>query len=320
MNTIILYEAGGYGTFLEWLLYYLTDSTLDDTLPFRDNGNAHSYFGNFLLEDSVLTANKSMDEMPPFARTHPGDYTLEQLQEKNLQIINVWHTHQSRFWIFNNAQVKTNTDEMTQLEVDGNKKYRPEGWESLKRKNEDLFKYRLELSEIRDKANLEGYGYPDVKTEQDLARWQLREVLSFWNFDTMYPQYFNPLGPRDKVINLQIESLKDNFKETILDLVQATGHEVIPERASQLDSIGEKWKEKQSEINRDQEVISYVENTISGEEFIDRRLNFFEEAWIQGELRRRGYEIECDGLDHFPSSTKQMNTLIYEDSTNTERV
>ena len=312
MNTIILYEIGGYGTFLEWVLYYLTDSAMDDTLPFRDNGNAHSYFGNFLLEDRVRTANKSMDEMPPFARTHPGDYTLEQLQEKNLQIINVWHTDQSGFWIFNNSQVKNNSDEMSQLEVNLIKKYRPATRSFLGKKDEDLFRYHLQLSNQRDKSNAEGYGYPDIKTEQDLARWQLREVLSFWNFDTMCPQYFNPPGPRDGVINFQLESLRDNFKEAILDLVQATGHKAIPLRASQLDSIEEKWKEKQTEINRDQVVNDYVENTISGEEFTDSRLSFFEEAWIQGELRRRGYEIKCAGLDQFPLSTVEMNKLIYK--------
>ena len=324
MNTIILYETGGYGTFLEWLLYYLTDSAMDDTLPFRDGGNSHSYVGNYLLADSSLmdtySANKFKDGMPDFARTHPTDNTLEQLQEKKLQIVNVWHTTDSRFWIFNNSQVKLNTGEMSQLEVYWNKKYRPEVWEFLKRKNEDLFRYMLKVDSASKEMNAIGYGYPDVKTEQDLARWQLREILSLWNFDEMYPQYFLPPGPRDGVINVQIEALRDNFKETIMALVQATGHEAIPDRADQLDLIGERWKEKQTEINRDRAVIDYVENTVQGEEYTDLRLSFFEEAWIQGELRRRGYEINCDGLNQFPSSTKQMNKLIYEHSTNTERV
>ena len=311
MNTVILYEAGGYGTFLEWLLYYLTDSELDDTLPFRDSGNAHSYVGNPMFDD-ISSTNKFKDGMPPFARTHPCDYTLEQLQEKNSQIINVWHTDQSRFWIFNNSQVKTKFDEMSQLEVYLIKKYQPNARSFIEKKNEDLFRYHLQLSSQRDKSNVEGYGYPNIKTEKDLTRWQLREVLSFWDFNDLYPQYFNPPGPRDGVISFQLESLRDNFKETILDLVQATGHEAIPLRASQLDSIEEKWKEKQSEMNRDQVVNDYVEYTISGEEFTDSRLNFFEEGWIQGELRRRGYEIKCAGLDQFPSSTVEMNKLIYK--------
>ena len=323
MNTIIYYKTGAYGTFIEWVLTYLTDPALDDTLPFRDNGNSHSFTGNYLLPNKALMdtyiANKFPDGMPNFSRTHPEDYSIEDLIEKELQIVNVWFTKQSAFWIFNNSQVKLDPEKMSELEIYYHKKYDPEPWEFMKRKNEELFRYILHVDDQREPANSTGYGYEGVKTEQDLSKWQLREVLSYWDFSEFRKQYFNPPGPAENTINIQLESLKDNFTETILNLVNALGYTPIKERADMLDSIGKLWKDHQTEINKDQIVSNYLKKTISGEEYNVSNLNFFEEAWIQRELRALGYEIKCQDLDHFPESTVEMNKLIYDNSTDTER-
>ena len=323
MNTIIYYKTGAYGTFIEWVLTWLTDPNLDDTLPFRDSGNSHGFKGNYLLPHKSLMdtyfTNKFPDGMPNFSRTHPDDYSIEDLLEKKLQIVNVWFTKQSAFWIFNNSRIKLDPEKMSKLEIYYHEKYDPVPWEFMKRKNEELFRYILQVDSQRETANLAGYGYEDVKTEQDLSKWQLREVLSFWDFTEFSKKYFNPSGPVENTINIQLESLKDNFTETILNLVNTLGYTPIKERADMLDSVGKSWKDQQTEINKDQIVSNYLQKTISGEEYNAPNLNFFEEAWIQGELRTLGYEIKCKDLDHFPESTVEMNKLIYEHSVNTER-
>ena len=85
MSTIIHYPGGAYGTFIEWVLTYLTDPTMPDTLPFREHGNAHNFVGNFMMPDGSYQANryqrevgdladeyspKFADREAPFSRAH----------------------------------------------------------------------------------------------------------------------------------------------------------------------------------------------------------------------------------------------------------
>lgn len=42
-----MFNAGSYGTFVEWCLKYFSGAT--DTLPFKDTGSSHKYIGAHLL-------------------------------------------------------------------------------------------------------------------------------------------------------------------------------------------------------------------------------------------------------------------------------
>ena len=325
MNTLIHYHTGAYGTFIEWLLTYLTDPELDDTLPFRNHGNSHNFIGNFVIASGSYVTNVYENEVDdvadeyvsrfadgeaPFARTHPRTIELDIVKTLNLQVVNVWFTNKSSHWIFNNSRIKLSVAEMNTMEqyfMDKSGLRPPPQVEDT-----DVVVNTLNQNPNREEHEARGYGYSDFTSVENLARWQMREIASHWYNNSWMEEYFDPQGPIDGLINYQLESLRDNFKESILDLVKRTGHTAIPERASQLDEIGEAWKEKQTEINRDQVVNDYVEYTISGEEITDSRLSFCEEAWIQGELRSRGYEVKCNSLDKFPASTVEMNKLIYK--------
>ena len=325
MSTLIHYPGGAYGTFIEWILTYLTDSELDDTLPFRDHGNAHNFIGNFMMPNGSYHTNvyqrevddiaeeytpRFADREAPFSRTHQGTVNLEIVKAMNLQVVNVWFTNKSSHWIFNNRRVKLWTSEMNPMDLYFMDKTGKTKGKVLR--DQELAVDTLNKHPQRDEQQSRGYGYADFTTVEDLATWQLRQITSHWYCNGWMEEYFSPQGPIDGLINFQVESLRDNFKEAILDLVKKTGHTAIPNRVEKLDSIEESWRAIQSEMNRDQIVNDYVKNTISGEEYTESDLRFFEEAWIQGELRSRGYEVKCDGLDKFPASTTEMNKLIYK--------
>lgn len=308
MSTIIHYPGGAYGTFIEWVLTYLTDPTMPDTLPFREHGNAHNFVGNFMMPDGSYQANryqrevgdladeyspKFADREAPFSRAHQATINLEILKAMNLQVVNVWFTNKSSHWIFNNSRIKLWSSKMNPL---------------------DLYFIGKVLRDKELVVDILNKQPQRIEQVEDLATWQLRQLASHWYSNSWMDDYFNPPGPIDGLINFQVESLRDNFKESILDLVQATGHQVISDKVDKLDAIEKSWREKQSEIDRDQVVNDYIENTISGKEYTESGLRFFEEAWIQGELRSRGYEVKCDGLDQFPVSTIEMNKLIYKKS------
>lgn len=315
MTTIIYYYAGAYGTFIEWLLTYLTDSTLNDNLPFQYKGNSHNFKGNF-LPPSWDHARVILNKNPNFSRTHPEYYPVHKLLSENYKIVNVYWSKQSSFWIWNNRELKVSVDQMSPAEVYYSKKYQRDDYELLKKKNEEKFRHFLPTEESQD--TLKGYGVTD---SADLVKWQLREILSYWNFEDYGPDFFSPAGPIEKsgVYNISLENLKDNFKETVLSLIEQLGFTAIQERADRLEEIHQSWLEKQSEAFKDQEITNFIDNTIQGTDFTISRLNFWEEAWIQQKLRERGYEIECDSLDNFPLSTIEMHKLIYDNSTDTER-
>ena len=67
MNTLIHYHTGAYGTFIEWLLTYLTDPELDDTLPFRNHGNSHNFIGNFVIASGSYVTNVYENEVDDVA-------------------------------------------------------------------------------------------------------------------------------------------------------------------------------------------------------------------------------------------------------------
>lgn len=317
MTTIVNYSAGSYGTFIEWILTYLTDPTLSDTLPFQYKGNSHNFKGHFVIKNKNLAETMVFSHQYKFARTHPTQLSIDDLLNDNHTVINTWWTSQSMFWIWNNRETKISIDQLRPVEVYYNKKYAPGLNELLEKTNEEKFKYLL-LLDNNSQNTIKEYG---LKDSTELVKWQLREILSYWNWSEFDPIYFSPQGPVEKpgVYNLNIEQLRDNFKETLLSIINNLGITPVTERVERLDEIHQSWLKEQVEAYKDQEIKDFIEHTIQGTDFTISRLNFWEEAWIQQQLRNQGYEIKCDGLDNFPTSSFEMNKLIYDNSTNTER-
>jgi len=312
MTALIYYESGAYGTFIEWLLTYLTDESLDDSLPFQSTGNAHNFRGNFLPDYGRTPVDKSyiIRKKLKFARTHT-DYSVNYLLEiKDLVLINVYFTKESTHWIWDNAVTKINYEDMKPVGKYLASKYMTEMFYAGNLRNKERFRYHLKHG---DQTNqIKGFGY-NVDNVDDLLTWQLREILSHWDFNQVLTEYYQPREPiiSNRIYNLSLESLRDNFKETILDVLSFLNYKPIPNRVEKLDDIGQQWLTGQTELFKDQKIREYIKKTITGEEFVLANLNFWNEAWIQKKLREQGYEIKCNGLDKFPKSTLEMHKLIY---------
>jgi len=306
MTTIIYYSGGAYGTFIEWLLTYLTDQNLSDELPFGRKGNSHQFKGNFIVNEIV--------ETPTFARTHPDYFSIDSLLLRFDKIIDITFKDSSKFWIWNNINSKVKLSDLALIEKDYFKKYEPNWYNLIQLNDEDQFRYYLE-NITDDTACLEKFG---VNKASDLTRWQLRELLSYWNFAEFQPNYFN-FQPHygENIYNLSIESLRDNLPRAITKLVDYLKLSVIPDRVLRLKEIWEQWLDKQTEIDSDKIIDSYIDTFLSKKDFIaPRDFNIYEEAWIQQKLRIQGYEIQCDGLNQLPRSSLKLRN---DYSTYTER-
>ena len=56
-----------------------------------------------------------------------------------------------------------------------------------------------------------------------------------------------------------------------------------------------------------------VTSTISNTPFdwADQNTTLVGESFVQWDLRNRGFEIRCDGLDTFPTNSLQLRELLY---------
>lgn len=58
----------------------------------------------------------------------------------------------------------------------------------------------------------------------------------------------------------------------------------------------------------------FATDTINGVDSKSPCVSIFDEAYVQHILRKQGYEIHCDNLDQFPTSSNQLAKIIYETS------
>jgi hypothetical protein len=56
----------------------------------------------------------------------------------------------------------------------------------------------------------------------------------------------------------------------------------------------------------------FVCNTIDQVDSISPCVSLFDEAYVQHQLRNRGYEIYCNNLDIFPKSSNELKKIIYK--------
>jgi len=307
---LIYYQGGAYGTFIEWLLTYLTDPKLDDQLPFERAGNAHKFKGNYINKDSNSLKQATTDNNSGFARIHPDIISIEQINSLFSSVIQINVPSASKFWIERNGFEKVDIDDLNEKEISHLKEY----------DQESLFwinKYADANKELRaprrfatyfTQEQLDGY---DVANIDDLKRWQLREIFSFWDLPTvMYPKLLDQI---DNVYNTTVENLRDQLPIVVDEVIQKLQLNVIPDRYAKIDWIWQEWTSRQSDMDRDQIVKEYIDNVIN---CIDRTesktFTILEEAEIQQKLRESGYEIKCDGLEYLPLRTIDLKELLYD--------
>jgi hypothetical protein len=287
----IMYNAGAYGTFIEWALNYfsieLYNKEID--LPFTDQGTAHNFQGHRLLSYENVIDYINSDLNYSIIRFHPKTRKKEDISEvlttitKNFKkVIYLTPTYSSILWNMNNKK------------------------EKIERK------FHIEEEEEFYTPNLKNW---NVLTVDEAEPWQLREFLSLFK----YPQFMsetelNRLPQFQQTFStvkfVPIDLLKNNFKDTIIDLLNYC--ELTPTNIDKIDSIHTVWKEKQFHMNKDQ-LINDIITAIISNTFYDwkqHNLTLIDEALIQYHLRQHNIEIKCYNLNSFPTNTDNLRTYF----------
>ena len=298
-SILIVYPPGGYGTFMEWCLNYFTGAIAEDFLPFTPQGSSHLFAGNSLdFEDSPMGVTNifslttkeyfSSNIIYPFVRCHgyldylqqqPG-YTVKKYidtiidQVPNVVLLTV--PENAKLLILGNFITKTKISISTT----------------------ENFTQRV-ITEFRSQ-----FGVADGK---NVPRWQLREMISYWNerylTASVADQYQPVLEP--KVVNVSIRELVDNFEQTLTKVFDLLNLDL--KRQQSIPRIEKCWLHLQKFINSDQKCQDIINNVLRRTDYHWEPLHLHEEAYVQWQLRDlHGLDLLCYNLDTFPTSVAEL--------------
>jgi len=149
--------------------------------------------------------------------------------------------------------------------------------------------------------------------DNTVPNWILREWCSFWITNGWNNGYSreNYLAVANS-IQIEVTDLLDQFDQTLIDVVNKLGLTInvdpnIIHNTHNTFLTLQRFRNSQINCNL------WVEAIVNTN--IDLPINaqtIFDEAYIQCLLRQYSYEIKCDGLNKFPTTTASLRKIIYK--------
>lgn len=149
---------------------------------------------------------------------------------------------------------------------------------------------------------------PSYKSMSDMQNWEVREWLSLIGYDhwvdgvSVVPDNFLKISSKD-ILNDTLNTFKK--------IIDWTG---LTYNNKDLSEFALTWRDKQQYVLDEHKLITDIVNsTINNIPLtIPKDLNIFAQAIIQQKLRNNGYELACDGLNSFPTSTVELHNMLIE--------
>jgi hypothetical protein len=142
--------------------------------------------------------------------------------------------------------------------------------------------------------------WPDVTT------WATREWISFWIVDNIKSAY--SVLPHAHIV---ANDLFNNDLNIFPEIINRLGLTVTAEDAT-MRLNQSNWMARQVYHNSQSRCNKWVQDVVEDIETVSPCQTILDEAYVQYCLREQGYEIHCDGLDIFPTNSRDLRELIYE--------
>lgn len=272
----IAYPGGCYGNFVGWTLEWMQDKYPLDYRPFTEKNNSHNWNGNFRsnVDEAVLIPMERSHVHPIQHRTDNLIFNIEKLLTAYDKVILLYPALNDFVWHINNKQTKIFKD----------------GW--IKHNQSQL-----------DMSNWEGD-----------QLWELREYLSLYLYDQNKAEigYNNVIDyTNDKVFKIQINQIRDSLPALFAELAGWLG--ILNVRTSdELTKLHTDWLQNEPYLYKDRLIENIVDAIINNKFLEMNGLSIVDESQVQHRLRIAGYEIECYGLNEWPSTTTQLRELVYK--------
>lgn len=142
--------------------------------------------------------------------------------------------------------------------------------------------------------------------------WMVREWCSFWINDVMSKSYnYTEYSDINSTIQFSAQDIFENWIQTLTETVSALDLKLTV-NVDTIDRQHKNFLMVQKSHNSQIRCHQYVSDLLSGINTKMTLHSILDEAYIQHLLRQSNFEIQCDGLDIFPTDTTQLSDLIYE--------
>lgn len=289
MSVAIAYAPGVYGTYLEWCLTTLTSSS-EIVLPFTNVGNSHLFTGNHYHNTNVWEASNDAAEKK-FFRLHPKVLKNESVIDNAIkiahsnQVVLLYPCKDTNILCLNNFFFKVRNNR----------------WEHF-----------FERSVSPDTIYKNWPVDPGTRVE-DIRPWIRREFLSFYLmpfWESLIERHALEQFDHPGCLAVSVKDLLFDFVHTLqkirdgFDLVFVRNvEELLPYHQENL--------RLQKFLNHDELYKKIIESVCNGADFDWDPIGLCGESYIQWDLRNRGWEIQCDGLDIFPTNSLKLKELLY---------
>jgi hypothetical protein len=298
-TTVIAYNGGAYGTYLEWALNSLT--TKDAIVaPFTTAGNhignSHkSLLGKHLLNMDHWREYVQSDCEYPTARLHPKTLKTESLADNLNEIadscstvILLYPDRDHELLCLNNFMTKIwNFDNV----------------------------YCGPLRDVNLSLIYNNFPVSIDTKPKDFPRWIIREHLSYYLINSWRSQveWFLPdYWAHDRCLIVYVDQLLYNFESTIKNIFGFCNI-TFKKSVDQLKTFHQDMLDLQIHIDQDALCNNIVDSIVSDKKNISwDSLPLGSEAWIQWQLRNVGFEIQCHDLNCFPTNTADFKKLVYK--------
>lgn len=293
-STLILYNGGAYGTYLQWVLTTLV-SPNEIVSPFTNTGSSHLFNGNHLNTPGSLRWNKTVNQSTflQFARAHPKIHEDDSITDKiNIalesfdQIIYCYPDQKSILLNINNVFSKV--------------------WE-------DWVENRLQDPVFAENL-YSNWNISPTTSSKDIPTWIIREILSYnlmpsWNREVEW--FFPNTWNHQKCKFVFITDLLYNFKKVVTE-IQEFCQINFKTDIDQLLPYHTQMLSLQNHLTQDKLCANIIDSVFTSQRMHWDSLPLPSQSWIQWQLRNLGYEIKCNGLDIFPTNSVQLQELIYK--------
>jgi hypothetical protein len=295
---VIAFAPGTYGSYLEWVLTTLaTDAEIIPPFELTGSlqGNSHHgalglHVGNMQGFDQYISssANCSTVRMhPKTQRTESLTSNIEYILDHCTQAILLYPSKSTELLCINNYLQKIDKD----------------WWAN------QFFNEHIDPAKIYDNWPI----MHDIPIEQAPV-WVRREFLSYYLFTAYRAQVewgIDKTWHHDRCLTVYVDELLFDFSNTV-NCIQQFWNKPWAKSVDQLIPYHKQMIDLQVNIGQDQLCRDIVNSVCATGPAINwNPLPLVSQAWIQAKLREIGFELRCDGLDEFPSSSEQLRRLMY---------
>lgn len=293
----ILYHGGTYGTYLHWVLDTLMHNGTIES-PFTELGTSHKFQGIEVAD--VLTWWDYIDNCTTeqFVRLHPKSLATESLITNLDKIL---ETVEQAVYIAPSESLTVLTLNNCVFKVWG----QPDSW----------WDYETQTTINLDQIYANWPVTPGTPIK-DIPIWIKREFMSHYLMHSWQDQI-----EQDKMqhwhhsscLTISVNDILFDIVNTI-ERIQSFCHlkfvrsiqDIIPYHAQMI--------RLQKYLGHDQICDNIVNSVITNLDYdwSSTDLSLVDEVWIQWRLRQLGYEIECHGLDKFPTNSVTLQERTYK--------